>query len=121
MPSTPSAPASIEPAWNDIVGVSINSFTGQQQFYNWGVGPCELSVTLPPMPQSEAGAWITFLQGLQGIANYFVFTSSFAAAYPDILMSGGGQRYWRLKSNQRRWTVGKDRLYRIAFDCREAL
>ena len=121
MPTTPIAPASIEPAFYDIVGETMSPFTGQQQFVVWGVGPCELSVSMPAMQQAVAEAWITFLQQLQGKANYFQFPSSFTTAYADILKSSGTARNWRLKTNKRMWRVTRGGVYHISFDCREAL
>jgi hypothetical protein len=120
MPAVPMAPVTIEPLLADIVASSTSVFTGAQQFYNWGVGPCELSVSFPPMSQAQAQPWIAFLEALQGTANYFCFSASFQAAYSDILISGGSPRYWRLKDNKRKWTVDRDRYYRISLDCREA-
>lgn len=121
MPTTPAAPfASIEPAWNDIIGVATSPFTGDQQFTNWGPGPCEISVVLIPMYQSVAENWVTFLLNLAGQANYFQFPSAFSTLYADILKSSGTPRNWRLKSNQRKWMVSRGNIYKIAFDCREA-
>jgi hypothetical protein len=120
MPAVPLAPVTIEPLLADIVASSTSVFTGAQQFYNWGVGPCELSASFPPMSQAQAQPWITFLEALQGTANYFCFSSSFQAAYSEILVNGSNPRYWRLKDNKRKWTVDRDRYYRISLDCREA-
>jgi len=71
LPVSPPAPASIEWSAQDIVGETVNPFTGQQQTYHWGAAWLEASVMYPPMPDSQVRAWIGFLMGLQGVANVF--------------------------------------------------
>ena len=117
IPSTPPAPASIEFTANDAVSINISPFTGQQQVYNWGALPMEISVSMPAMPYAVAQSWVSFLRNLQGQANVFQFTAAFTAAYSGDL----GSRYWRLKSNQRKWSVNEARMYGIHFEAREAM
>lgn len=123
IPSTPASPASIEFSANDIVALSKSPFNGQQQVQNWGTGPMEASVSLPPLTDAQAQDWIAFLFALQGMANVFQFTSAFAAAYPASVKTGSplAQRYWRLKSNQRKWSVSEARVYGIQFEIIEAI
>lgn len=123
MPSTPSAPASIEFSVIDIVAMSKSPFTGQQQIQDWNASYMEASVSLPPLTDSQAQDWLTFFFALKGVANVFQFTTAFAAAYPKSLKTGSplAQRYWRLKSNLRKWSIGEARVYGIQFECAEAL
>lgn len=123
MPSTPASPQSIEFSPNDIVALSKSPFTGQQQVQNWGTGPMEASLSLPPLTDTDAQAWIAFLLALNGVANVFQFSSAFAAAYPASLKTGSplAQRYWRLKSNQRKWSISEARVYGIQLEIIEAL
>lgn len=117
IPTTPAAPRSVEFIVNDAAAVVISPFTGAQQVQYWGTLPMELSVTWPAMTEAQIGAWITFLRALKGQANYFQFGSAFTAAYTAAL----GSRYWRLKENRRKWSLGDQRVYGIQFDVREAL
>ena len=115
IPAYPPAPASFEVNEMNIIGLSTSPFTGQQQVYDWNAEWTEASVTMPAMPFDVAQPWVTFLKDLKGAKCVFQFSTSFGAAYPEI-----GTRYWRLKSNARRWSVTRDRVYSIQFDIREA-
>lgn len=124
MPAKPAAPQTIEFSVVDIVAQSTSPFTGQQQIQNWGASYMEAIVSLPPLTDAQAQAWVSFLFALQGIANVFQFNSAFVAAYPLSLNNNGSPpvpRYWRLKSNQRKWSVSEARLYGIQFEIREAI
>lgn len=117
MPTDPAAPASIEFSVIDVVAVSKSPFTGQQQVQDWGSTFMEANVSLPPLTATQAEDWITFLRDLKGMANVFQFGAAFAAAYSSSI----GSRYWRLKSNQRKWSVGEARVFGIQFEVMEAL
>jgi len=122
IPSVPSSPASIEFAKIRLAATNTNPFTAQQQHQDWGNEYMEASVLLPPLLKSQATAWVNFLIALKGPINVFQFTAAFAAAYAESLTSDGTtQRYWRLKSNEMRWSIHKASLYGITFECREAL
>jgi len=91
-------------------------FNDVQQLQDWGPGATEISVSWPPMTAAQAVAWKTFLTSLKGMVNYFQFGSAFTTAYPEF-----AGKNWRLKTNQPKWDVQPDRMYRITFECREAL
>lgn len=116
IPTVPPAPQSIEFDQFDFVASTSSPFTGQQQIQDWNANNMGLRVNLPPLIYSTAQTWVAFLRSLKGIAGVFQFTPAFMAAYPNDL----GTRYWRLKSNQRKWVISKDRVYLISFECREA-
>jgi len=65
IPDSPS-PKSIEFMLRSIVGMSTSIFTGAQQVYAYPGSFWEVKVTLPPMNQEEAGAWVAFLAELNG-------------------------------------------------------
>jgi hypothetical protein len=71
MPTTPSAPATIDFTATDIVALSVSPFTGQQQVQDWQQGWLEASVSMPPLAPLHARAWVAFLKGLRGQANVF--------------------------------------------------
>lgn len=120
-PSTP-WPASMEVAHIPIVAANTNPFTGQQQVQDWGATYREVSVSFPPMKQSDAQVWIDFLKSCGGISNVFKFTSAFAAAFPESLTTDGtSQPYWRLKANQSKWSVRRASIYGLTFEVREAI
>lgn len=56
---------------NNVVGVSKSPFTMQQQIYQWPGECLEVDVSLPPMNQSQAEAWINFLVSLRGQVGTF--------------------------------------------------
>jgi hypothetical protein len=117
MPTDPPSPQSIEFSAMDKVAVNISPFTGQQQIQDWLVPTREATVQLPPLTAAQADAWITFLVDLKGMANVFQFGTAFSAAYSSSI----GSRYWRLKSNQRKWSISEARVYGIQFEIMEAL
>jgi hypothetical protein len=51
---------------NNIVAISASIFTGQQQVYQWPGESWLVDVSLPPMTQATAEAWVTFLISLRG-------------------------------------------------------
>jgi hypothetical protein len=71
MPSTPPAPQSVEFSAVDIVGASYSPFTGQGQFYDWQAGWLEATITMPPLTQLQAPAWVGFMMALRGQLNVF--------------------------------------------------
>ena len=61
--------------------------------------------------------WIDFLVNLRGMANVFQFGAAFTAAYPKTVPSG---KYYRLTTNERKYSLSAARIYGIQFECREA-
>jgi len=51
---------------NNIIGVTKSPFTGQQQVYQWPGENWSVDVSLPPMDQATAEAWVNFLVSLRG-------------------------------------------------------
>jgi hypothetical protein len=121
MPSTP-WPQGVEFATNSIVAANTNPFTGQQQTQDWQATFMEGSISLPPMKQTAATAWVTFLKQCNGVASVFQFPAALAAQYPETLTSDGtNQRWWRLKTNQSKWSIKIASIYGISFEIREAI
>ena len=122
IPAVPSSPASIAITRRHLTANTASLFTGQRAVRDWGAEYLEASVLLPPMPQSQAVAWVEFLHALKGPVNVFQFTDVFCEAYPESLtVNGNTPRLWRLKSGRTGWSVAKTRFYGIGFDCREAI
>jgi hypothetical protein len=118
MPAAP-APKSVEFAPNSIVGISQSPFTGQQQIQDWQAGWMEAQVTMPPMEQTDAQAWVTFLLACKGQANVFqLANTTFAGLVPAGNVPG---TYWRLKSNANKWSVSDGVIYGFQFEIREAI
>ena len=123
IPAYPPAPQSIEFFQVDSVSLSRSPFTGQQQVQIWGGTWMEATVTMPPMSDANAQAWITFLRALQGSGNVFQFSGAFAAAFPASISTGSspsGGRYWRLANNKRSWSISLGSIYGFKFDIIEA-
>jgi hypothetical protein len=109
LPTTPSAPATIDFTANDIVAMSISPFTGQQQVQDWQQGMLEASVSMPPLAPLHARAWVAFLKGLRGQANVFQLGDPLAVAPQGSgagtpLVNGAGQKGFTL--NTKGWTPG---------------
>jgi len=120
MPSTP-WPAGVEFATNDIVASSTNPFTGAQQIQDWNARYMEGSISMQPLTQAQAADWVAFLKSCRGTKNVFQFPAGLAAAFPESFTSDGtAQRYWRLKTNQTRWSIKRASIYGITFEIREA-
>lgn len=114
-------PSSIEAADTYLAAANTNPFTAQQQIQDWQARYREISVSLPPMPQSTATAWVNFLVSLNGIVNVFSFPSAICSKFPETLMNGSMARYWRLKGNQTKWSIKTASIYGLTFELREAL
>lgn len=99
----------------NVTSMNVSPFTGQQQVYDWNSSWYEMSVSMPAMNHTNGELWVTFLSSLKGVACVFQFGSAFGAAYPEV-----GSKYWRLKTNTRRLSVSKDRVYSVQFEIREA-
>ena len=103
LPAAPAAPASMEFTANDVVSVNISPFSGQQQVQNWQAAWLEASVSLPPLTNQQAQAWIAFMMSLQGQANVFqlgdpiaVAPSGTGAGVPQV--NGGNQSGFALQT-----------------------
>lgn len=119
MPTTP-APASIEITSQNIVGASLNPFTGQQQIQDWLASYVELSVTMPPLePLVDGPAWVDFLISCKGMACVFqIANTTFSGLIPAAADTNG---YWRLKNNSPKWSVNEGTIYGMTFEIREAI
>lgn len=118
MPSSP-APKDVEFTAIDVVGAVISPFTGQQQIQDWQSSWLEAAVTLPPMKETDAQAWVTFLKACKGQACVFqIANAEFAARIPSGSVPAG---YWGLKSNTRKWSITDGIIYGFHFDIREAI
>ena len=118
MPATP-APQSIEVTSQNVVGVALNPFTGQQQIQDWRAAWLELSVTMPPMDAATAANWTNFLLSCKGQACVFQLTNAGLAALIPAAANANG--YWRLKSNAPKFSVNEGILYGFQFEIREAI
>jgi hypothetical protein len=121
MPTSPVAPASLEPAINAIGGSTTNPFTGQQQTYDFSASFMEISVSMPSMTKAQGQVWAAFFASCDGTQNVFTFPSNVVALFPaELTTDGTTARYWRLKANQVKWTIKTGQVYGITFECREA-
>lgn len=115
IPTFPPAPARFDYIGGEIAASAVSIFTGAVQINDWGKAPVAISFSWPPMTQAQFAAWVTFLDSLHGIVNYFAFGSTFTTAYAQF--SG---KDWRLKSNNYTYSVDEDRMVRLTFEAREA-
>jgi hypothetical protein len=56
---------------NNIVGISKSPFTMQQQTYQWHGEEWQVDVSLPPLNQTQAEAWVNALTALRGTLGTF--------------------------------------------------
>lgn len=70
LPSTPGW-GRINFTANNIVGISKSPFTMQQQVYQWPGEGWEVDVSLPPMNQATAEAWVNWAVSLRGTLGTF--------------------------------------------------
>lgn len=83
-------PSSLEISNTRLVAQAVNPFTHQTQQYDWQVEYKEISVSLPPMVQTDAAAWLGFFDALDGTANVFSFTPQVCAYFPyELTISTG--------------------------------
>ena len=69
---TCASPRSVEFAFSDAVAIVSSPFTGQTQAQQWpGADSITGTVTMPPLTQTQADAWISFLMQLRGMAYAF--------------------------------------------------
>lgn len=74
----PATPGNRSIQWLDQgnVGVAMSPFTGQQQVTVWPNQLWNVQVTLPPMGDAAAGAWIAFFLALNGQEGTFYLGDS---------------------------------------------
>lgn len=114
-------PKSVEAVDTSIVGANTNPYTAQQQTQDWQARWCEISVSYAALTQAQGEAIVAFLRSLNGMLKVFQFPAGFCAAFPSILTTDGSTpRYWRLKSNATKWSVGLGPVYSITYELREA-
>ena len=80
MPTTPSAPATVEYTALDTVAASVSPFTGQEQIQDWQASYIEASVSMPALTHPQAQEWIAFLMALRGRAKVFQLGDPLAVA-----------------------------------------
>jgi hypothetical protein len=114
MPGVPAAPESIDLFQVNLVSGTVSPFTGAQQIFDWQANYMRASVSMPAMPYAIAQSWVAFLKSLTGIVNYFQFSAAFDAKYPNDLQG----QYWRLENNLVKWSITRERVYSIQFNCR---
>lgn len=117
MPTSPPA-KSIEWSANDIVAVSTNPFTGQQQVQDWNARYMEASLTMPPMSATDAANWVAFFLAAKGQVCVFQLPAGAFALLPSGTVPG---TYWRMKANVRKWSVSEGMIHGFQFDIREAI
>jgi hypothetical protein len=62
---------------NNLSGVGVSPFTGQQQIHDWTADFWDIEVSFDPMTREEAAPWIAFMAQLRGSIGTF--------RYGDIL------------------------------------
>lgn len=117
MPTTPSA-KTVEFSQQDVVAASLNPFTGQQQIQDWNASWLEASITMPSMELATAQPWIAFLRACKGQACVFQLPTLLASLVPSGAVPG---LYWRLKTNNVRWSVNLGFIVGMEFEIREAI
>jgi hypothetical protein len=70
VPSVPGS-RSVEFTATDAVGAVVSPFTGQQQIQSWQAAWLGATVSMPPMKDSLARAWVAFLLSCNGVQNIF--------------------------------------------------
>lgn len=71
MPSSPNF-RQVQFTMSDAVGINASPFTGQQQVQAWPGGDnLGADVSLPPMKEAQARAWLAWFAALRGKANVF--------------------------------------------------
>jgi hypothetical protein len=116
MPTVPSVKL-VEFNLKQLVSSSESPFTGQQQIQDWNAGYMEASLQLPPLTDTQASAWLSFLVACRGIACVFQLPTFLTTLFPAGLAPGG---YWRLKTNVNKWSVTAPLIYGLQFEIREA-
>jgi hypothetical protein len=93
---------------NDIVGMNVSPFTGQQQTLDWQSGWLEVQVSYQPLTRQQAQAWQAFLMQLRGQANVFQMGDALATSpqgsHPGTpLVNGANQTGYSLATDG--WTA----------------
>ena len=101
MPTTPSAPATVEYTALDTVAAGVSPFTGQEQIQDWQASYIEASVSMPALTHPQAQEWIAFLMALRGRAKVFQLGDPLAVAPRGSalgvpLVDGAGQTGYAL-------------------------
>ena len=99
-------PSSITWDPQEIVSVSVGTFTGQTQTYDWQNSYWEGQVSFPPMNQYDSDQWSSFILQCRGQMNAFQFGDPKAvlpkgSALGSPVVSGSNQTGYSL--NTRGW------------------
>jgi len=118
MPTSP-WPKSLEIRNLRLAAANTGAFNAQQQIQDWGVSYQEISVSFASMTQAQVGAWVTFLNALNGVVNVFQFPGAVQSKFSESLPASG---YWRLKKSEVQWNINPGSIYRgLTFEARTAI
>ena len=73
IPTSPSAPKSMEWMLSDVQGSVKSPFSLQQQIFSWSQAVLAVSLSYQPMLPPQAAAWEAFLMNCYGIGSVFMF------------------------------------------------
>jgi len=94
----------------NTIGMSKSPFTGQQQTYQWPSEFFSLDVSLPPMLQATAQAWVAFLVALRGqLGTFYAGDSSVlepAGVATGTPLVSGAQTAMSTSLTTKGWTAG---------------
>lgn len=111
-------PRTLEWTQVNLVGSSLNPFTGQQQVQDWNASWMEGTVTLPPISNPTFAAdWVSFLLGCKGMASVFALPAAWSEFLPPVTTVG----YYSLKNNTPKYSISEAMFYGVQFDIREAV
>lgn len=126
MPTSP-WPAKLELGSQTLAAQNTNPFTGAQQTQDWQGGYRIGSATMPPLAGPDVNAWMFFLGELRGVVNVFQWMPALCAnpkyswMLTNNLLPTGASKYFRLTSNELKFSISPGGITRVSFEFREAL
>lgn len=107
----------------EIVASTTDTFTGQQQTFDWQASYWQGTLSFPPMTRSDGDTWAAFILSLRGPLNAFLFGNPKAAQPKGSpagapVVNGAGQGVFGTginlyQVNTRGWTPSRSNLLQV--------
>lgn len=118
VPSTPK-PRSVTPSYDKVVGTTVSPFTYAQKVFRHPGKMVTLEYDFPPMTGAQFGAWMNFLDDLDGGAN--TFNVDLSAIFPGTNFEARTSVAFRLDGSSVSFVQDVLKNYRLSFRAIEAL
>ena len=113
------APMAAEITITPMVAAATSNYSGQMTLTCWpSRGYVEMSLTFPPMIETDAQQFVEFFAACEGQQACFTLPSPIAAVIPPGTGTSG---YWQLAENVNKYSYNVGMIFGTSFNIREVL